>query len=150
MQQLGVNLIISLLDCPNKSLRLRAMGLIWNLTQHDVKNRQVFAEAGAIQKLRCALFETVNVVSSQPWGAFQLILGGLANFAMSFSAKLKQDEQLLLLGQYLTSECPEAVQQQAIRLLCNIISEGVVDAEWQKNNYVYRMSAPRDSSEVTV
>jgi len=87
----------------------------------------------------------MSSLSSSPWGALQLILGALANMAMTFSAQLKTD-LVLEAGQQLASLGPDAVQQQAIRLLCNLISNGVVDYEWQINGYSERTSAPRDSA----
>merc|ERR1719265_2789413 len=136
---------MSLLDSPNKSIRLRGLGLIWNLTQHKQNSRKVFADAGIIERLRSLLTENMQNIASRPWGALQLVLGILANLAMTFSSKLK-DDLILNSGQQLASLGPEAVQQQAIRLLCNLISDGVVDYEWQINGYSDRTSAPRDSA----
>merc|ERR1719281_2235580 len=145
LRQLGVYLIVSLLDSPNKSIRLRALGLIWNLTQHEDSNRKVFAEAGVLGKLLNLLAETMSNLASHPWGSLQLILGALANLATTFSAELKTDV-VLEAGQQLASLGPDAVQQQAIRLLCNLINDGIVDYEWQINGYSSRTSAPRDSA----
>merc|ERR1711904_593045 len=145
LQQLGVYRIVSLLDSPNRSIRLRALGLIWNLTQHEDSNRKVFAEAGVIAKVLHLLAETMSNLASHPWGSLQLILGALANLAMTFSAELKTDV-VLEAGQQLASLGPDAVQQQAIRLLCNLISDGVVDYEWQINGYSNKTSAPRGSA----
>merc|ERR1711904_303345 len=147
LQQLGVYLLVSLLDSPNKSIRLRSVGLIWNLTQHADTCRKVFAEAGVIAKILNLLAENMSSLASQPWGALQLVLGALANLAMTFSAELKTDF-VLEAGQQLASLGPEAVQQQAIRLLCNLINDGVVDYEWQLNGYLNKTSAPRDSAEL--
>jgi hypothetical protein len=145
LQQLGVYLLVSLLESPNKSIRLRSVGLIWNLTQHEDSCRKVFAEAGVIAKILNLLAESMSSLASCPWGALQLLLGALANLAMTFSAELKT-EAVMEAGQQLASLGPEAVQQQAIRLLCNLISDGVVDYEWQVNGYVNKTSAPRDSA----
>jgi hypothetical protein len=147
LQQLGVYLLVSLLDSPNKSIRLRSLGLIWNLTQHEDSCRKVFAEAGVIAKILKLLAESMSNLNSHPWGALQLMLGALANLAMTFSAELKTNA-VLDAGQQLASLGPEAVQQQAIRLLCNLISDGVVDYEWQINGYSNKTSAPRDSAEL--
>lgn len=149
MKQLGVHLLTALLDSPNTSLTLRATGLIWNLTQNSEGNRQIFSEAGAVNKLRRDLGKAVE---QQQWGLVQLRFGALANFAMSLAAGLRQDEGLLLAAQ-IASEgppVPPAVQQQATRFLCNIISEGIIDTEWQANHYSYKTSAPRDSAEACV
>lgn len=145
LQQLGVYLLVSLLDSPNTSIRLRSVGLIWNLTQHEDSCRKVFAEAGVIAKILKLLAENMSCLASHPWGALQLVLGALANLAMTFSAELKT-EAVMEAGQQLASFGPDAVQQQAIRLLCNLISDGVVDYEWQINGYANKTSAPRDSA----
>lgn len=147
LQQLGVYPLVSLLDSPNMSIRLRALGLIWNLTHHKASNRQAFAEAGVILKVSTLLSQNMGRLASGPWGAIHLILGVLANMAMTFSAELK-NEVVLQAGQQLASLGPEAVQQQAIRLLCNLISDGVVDYEWQIKGYSDRTSAPKDSAEM--
>jgi hypothetical protein len=154
MHQLGVNFLTSLLQSPNMSLRLRASGLIWNLTQHSEDNRHVFREAGAIKHLGNALAQaeqTVKSAMSPPWGTVQLVLGALANLAMSCSDQLKQDVRLMQVGQnFLAMDlvAPPAVIHQATRLICNVISMGEVDAKWQRNGYSYRSSAPREATEV--
>eukprot|EP00746_Dinoflagellata_sp_MGD_P166006 gnl/MRDRNA2_/MRDRNA2_95617_c0_seq1.p1 gnl/MRDRNA2_/MRDRNA2_95617_c0~~gnl/MRDRNA2_/MRDRNA2_95617_c0_seq1.p1 ORF type:complete len:561 (+),score=108.39 gnl/MRDRNA2_/MRDRNA2_95617_c0_seq1:72-1754(+) len=149
LQQLGVYLLVSLLDSPNRSIRLRSVGLIWNLTQHADTCRKVLAEAGVIAKIVNLLSENMSRLASHPWGALQLLLGALANLAMTFSSELKT-EAVMHAGQQLASFGPEAVQQQAIRLLCNLISDGVVDYEWQINGYANKTSAPRDSAALVV
>lgn len=146
MQHLGVHLLTGLLDSPNASLRLRATGLIWNLTQNYESNREIFSEAGAMGKLQEGLG---RALMHQQWGSVQLILGALANLAMSFAAELKKDEGLLLAAQLASEGGPAPVQQQATRFLCNIISEGIMDMEWQANQYTYKTSAPRDSADLS-
>jgi hypothetical protein len=145
LEQLGVYPIASLLGSPNDSIRLRAVGLIWNLTQHEDSSRKVFAKAGVIGMISTLLAQNMRRLASNPWGALQLILGALANLAMTFSAELKTD-LVLEAGRQLADVGPEPVQQQAIRLLCNLISDGVVDYEWQINGYSSKTSAPQDSA----
>jgi len=154
MQNLGANFLTSLLDAANPSLQLRAIGLIWNLTQHDAASRHIFTDAGATHKLERILSRTMQEVltsMSPPWGLVQLTLGALANLAMTCAASLKVEGSLSEVGEDILAMqlvAPHAVQQQAMRLLCNIISEGNVDPEWQANSYSYRTSAPREHLEV--
>merc|ERR1712232_263922 len=154
MQTLGAGFLTSLLEVPNRSLQRRGIGLIWNLTQNDAGSRLVFAEAGAINKLGAILCEAQRDVMhsvSPPWGLLQLTLGALANLAMSCAERLRMNQDLVQAGQYLLAlqlVAPLVVYEQSTRLLCNIISEGTVDAEWQANSYSYRSSAPRDGVEV--
>jgi len=150
MEHLGVTLLTSLLESPNASLRQRAVGLIWNLTQHDDNSRRVFTERGVVQKLGAALHKEVREIissASPPWGMAQLVSGALANIAMTSSGAMRSNTELLEAGQALVgmdSVAPEDVQQQATRMICNIISEGNVDKEWQANRYCYRSSAPKE------
>jgi hypothetical protein len=154
MQQLGVALLVSLLESPNASLRLRATGLIWNLTQHCSNSRQVFVEAGVLHKLGDALHRVIADVTSSaspPWGVVQLLFGALANIAVSCGDHVKKHEGIvhageLMIGMNLVT--PTIVQQQATRFVCNLISEGSVDPEWQEKGFSYRTSAPREMVEV--
>jgi len=149
MQHLGASFLSALLDSPNESLRQRATGLIWNLTQHDESNRVIFAESGVIQKLGAALAKSrqqVRSASSAPWGILHLLLGALANLAMSCGEQLRANQAVVGAGQDLLAMriAPDVIQKQATRLICNIISGGEVSEEWQSNGYSYRTSAPRE------
>jgi len=154
MQHLGVALLTSLLDSPNASLRLRATGLVWNLTQHNVNSRQVFVEAGLLGKLGVALHAVVREVTSSaspPWGVVQLLFGALANIALTCGDDVKNHASIvqageLMIGMHLVT--PVVVQQQVTRFVCNLISEGNVDPEWQEKGFTYRTSAPREMVEV--
>jgi len=151
MQHLGVSLVASLLESPNASLQFRATGLIWNLTQHSVNARQVFVEAGAVQKLGLALRRTVPEVmssASPSWGVLQLLFGALANICLTCGDSVKQHADIVRAGELLIGMdlvTPDIVQQQATRFVCNLISEGSVDPEWQKHGFSYRTSAPREA-----
>jgi len=124
--------------------------LIWNLTQHDEVSRRAFAELGVVKKLGAALRTEMQEISSSvspAWGLAQLVSGALANIAMTCSDEMKRNFELLDAGQMLAGMdlvAPADVQQQAMRLICNIISDGNVDKEWQANHYCYRTSAPRE------
>jgi len=150
MEHLGVVLLISLLDSPNASLRLRASGLIWNLTQYSEDSRRVFTESGVVAKLGGILHTEVREIvssASPPWGLAQLTCGALANIAMTCAGALRQEAQLLQAGENLvgmTLVAPDVVQKQAMRMICNIISDGHIDPMWQANDYCYRTSAPKE------
>jgi len=147
MQQLGARFLASLLDSPNASLRLRAVGLVWNVTQHCAAHRELFAEVGVLRRLGDTLRRACSFAEmAPPWGTLQVALGALANLAMTCSEALARETAILAAAQQLMEEgfAPGAVQQQATRLVCNVISRGRVDAEWQANSYCYRTSAPRD------
>jgi len=153
MQHLGVALISSLLESPNSSLRLRATGLIWNLTQHSKNSRQVFVEAGALEKLGVSLEHVIKEVTSStspPWGVVQLLFGALANIVVSCGTEVRQHSKIVWAGELtigMNLITPPAVQQQATRFVCNLISEGKVDSEWQEQGFSYRTSAPREALE---
>jgi hypothetical protein len=149
MEHLGARFLVSLLGSPNVSLRLRAVGLIWNLAQHSTAHREVFAEVCAVRKLGDILQEAKHQAFNElspPWGKLQLALGALANLAMTCSESLEQSPGILEAGTSLMQEdfAPLAVQQQATRMICNVISRGCVDNEWQVKGYSYRTSAPKD------
>jgi hypothetical protein len=154
MQHLGVALLASLLENPNASLRLRATGLVWNLTQHNADSRQVFVEAGVLEKFGVALRSIVREVTSSaspPWGVAQLLFGALANIALTCGDSVRQHSGIvqageLMVGMNLVTPC--VVQQQVTRFVCNLISEGKVDSEWQQKGFTYRTSAPREMVEV--
>jgi len=103
-----------------------------------------------VKKLGTALRREVRDITSSvspPWGMAQLVSGALANIAMTCSGELKNNTELLDAAQALAGMnlvAPEDLVQQATRLICNIISEGTVDKEWQANHYCYRASAPRE------
>lgn len=154
MQSLGASLLTSLLDSPNQSLQLRAVGLIWNLGQHSEENRLVFAEAGALQRLGRGLVDAQRrafASSSPPWGQLQLLLGALANLAMTCGDQLRNDPCVTEAASSLMEErvVPPVVLQQATRLVCNTISHGDIDPEWQATGYCYRTSAPKDLDEAS-
>lgn len=154
IQHLGVALLASLLSSPNASLRLRATGLVWNLTQHSTDARQAFVEAGVLQKLGDALHAVIRDVTTSvapPWGVAQFLFGALANLALTCGEDVKKHESIvqageLMIGMHLVT--PTTVQQQATLFVCNLISEGSVDAEWQEKGFSYRTSAPREMVEV--
>jgi len=154
IQHLGVALLASLLSSPNASLRLRATGLVWNLTQHSTDAREAFVEAGVLQKLGDALHAVVREVTtsvSPPWGVAQLIFGALANIALTCGEDVKKHEAIVQAGELMIGMnlvTPTIVQQQATRFVCNLISEGSVDSEWQEKGFSYRTSAPREMVEV--
>jgi hypothetical protein len=154
MQHLGVALLSSLLASPNSSLRLRATGLIWNLTQHSKNSRQVFVEAGALAELGVALelvMKEVTSSASPPWGVAQLLFGTLANIVVTCGDDVRQHSRIVWAGELMIGMnliTPPAVQQQATRFVCNLISEGKVDSEWQKQGFSYRTSAPREALEI--
>jgi hypothetical protein len=156
MQNLGVAFVCSLLQSPNESLRLRATGLVWNLTQHCQNSRQVFVEAGVLEKLGGSLQKAVSEITasaSPPWGVAQLLFGGLANIALSCGADVRRHECIVRAGELMIGMdliTPPAVQQQATRLVCNLISDGNVDPEWQEKGFSYRTSAPRDVLEIAI
>jgi hypothetical protein len=150
MEHLGATLLSSLLNSPNESLRLRAIGLIWNVTQNDSNSRIVLTEAGAVGRLSHLLSIALREVTSSrspPWGLVQLICGALANLAVSCSSQLRRDRALVRSGELLVwMDCPDVVQQQALRLVCNLISGGEVDEQWRKCGYSSRSSAPREGT----
>lgn len=154
LQHLGVSFLSSLLDSPNASLRLRATGLIWNLTQHSVNSRQVFVEAGALAKLAVELHRVVGEVTSSAspsWGMAQLLFGALANIAITCGDDVRKHERIVRAGELMIGMnlvTPPVVQQQATRFVCNLISEGSVDPEWQQKGFSYRTSAPREFLDV--
>jgi hypothetical protein len=154
MEHLGVKLLASLLGTPNASLQLRAIGLIWNLTQHSIDARRVFVEAGVLQMLGTTLHRTVTEVTSSAspaWGVLQLLFGALANLALTCSDRVKKHNAIVQAGELMVGMdlvTPPIVQQQATRFVCNLISDGSVDHQWQENGYSYRTSAPREAIEV--
>jgi len=110
----------------------------------------VFVEAGALQKLGIALHRVVREIASSaspPWGVAQLLLGALANIALTCGDHVKQHERIVQAGELMVGMdlvTPPTVQQQATRFICNLISEGTVDPEWQEKGFSYRTSAPRE------
>jgi hypothetical protein len=75
------------------------------------------------------------------------VSGALANIAMTSSDVMRSNTDILEAGQALVGMnlvAPEDVLQQATRMICNMISEGNVDKEWQANRYCYRTSAPKE------
>lgn len=156
IQSLGVAFLCSLLESPNESLRLRATGLVWNLTQHCHNSRQVFVDAGVLKKLGSALHKVVGEITcsaSPPWGVAQLLFGALANIALTCGEGVRKHECIIRAGELMIGMdliTPPDVQQQATRLVCNLISDGNVDPEWQEKGFSYRTSAPRDVLEINV
>lgn len=154
MQNLGVAFLCSLLHNPNESLRLRATGLVWNLTQHCQNSRQGFVEAGALQMLGGVLDNAIVQVTSStspPWGVVQLLFGALANIALTCGDAVRKHERIVRAGELMIGMdliTPPLVQQQSTRFVCNLISEGNVDNEWQQKGFSYRTSAPRELLEV--
>lgn len=154
LQQLGVSLLSVLLDSPNASLRMRATGLVWNLTQHDVKSRQLFVDAGMLQKLGAALEGVAKEVVSSvtpPWGVVQLLFGALANIALTCGDNVRNHANVVQTGELFVGMdliTPPVVQQQVTRFVCNLISDGNIDPEWQEKGFTYRTSAPREMVEV--
>jgi len=154
LASLGVFHLTKLLSCPNACLRWRAVGLIWNLTQHSESCRQGFVSAGAVEKLGACVVQALEAVfssSSPQWGPLQLLLGALANIAMTSSDEVRKQESLTaasetIMGMHLIT--PEPVGVQATRLICNLISRGDVDPQWQELGYRYRSSAPRESEQL--
>merc|ERR1711879_107623 len=129
---------------------------IWNLTQHSDENRAVFAEAGAIQRLGLVLARSYREVTSSrspPWAIINLLLGALANLAMSCGEQLQASQGIVEVGEHLMCMervAPEIIVKQATRLICNVISAGHVMQDWQENGYAYRSSAPRDAEHALV
>merc|ERR1711959_118602 len=117
-------------------------------------SRQVFVEAGVLDKLGFALggiLEEVMRSASPPWGVVQLLFGALANIALTCGEAVRRHERLVRAGELMIGMdliTPPLVQQQSTRFVCNLISEGNVDNEWQQKGFSYRTSAPREFLEV--
>lgn len=93
----------------------------------------------------------VTSSTSPPWGVVQLLFGALANIALTCGDAVRKHERIVRAGELMIGMdliTPPLVQQQSTRFVCNLISEGNVDNEWQQKGFSYRTSAPRELLEV--
>jgi len=138
MENLGIHLILFLLENPNPGIRIRAVGIIWTLTHRSPQNRMALLGGGVVPKL-AGMLEAAIKPERKPWNVLRLLFGALANLSVGggdeFPWELMFGAALRFGDEEEEKDAPTKVREQAIRLVCNRVNNGVVPVDWARNGF---------------